>query len=224
MHDIAVNIAVTVVEHNNKIYKTTPYLAPRAADASTLRILEKFDLILTQLCCRWNPVQDGQQHAVIFTTFIMIVNIIGGNVLETWGAWTPNSHPDSKVHGANMGPIWGPQDPGGPHVGPMNFAIWDMLLTKFTGTLHDPWLPLMFMIMLLHGIPNNCKTIAPLCFSASYYSTDGNIPTLDVLEHYHLLKCVDVQLIQRSTNLITPVSATNIRFSSIQAIVFQWRC
>ena len=33
--------------------------------------------------------------------------------------------PDSKVHGANMGPIWGRQDPGGPHVGPMNFVIWD---------------------------------------------------------------------------------------------------
>ena len=32
-------------------------------------------------------------------------------------------HPDSKVRGANMGPIWGRQDPGGPHVGPMNFAI-----------------------------------------------------------------------------------------------------
>ena len=34
--------------------------------------------------------------------------------------------PDSKVHGANMGPIWGRQDPGGPHVGPMNLAIWDL--------------------------------------------------------------------------------------------------
>ena len=34
--------------------------------------------------------------------------------------------PDSKVHGANMGPIWGRQDPGGPHVGPMNFAIWGL--------------------------------------------------------------------------------------------------
>ena len=37
-------------------------------------------------------------------------------------------HPDSKVHGANMGPILGRQDPGGPHVGPMNFAIWAALL------------------------------------------------------------------------------------------------
>ena len=35
--------------------------------------------------------------------------------------------PDSKVHGTNMGPIWGQQDPGGPHVGPMNFAIWDIV-------------------------------------------------------------------------------------------------
>ena len=32
--------------------------------------------------------------------------------------------PDSKAHGANMGPIWDRQDPGGPHAGPMNYAIW----------------------------------------------------------------------------------------------------
>ena len=37
---------------------------------------------------------------------------------------------DSKVHGANMGPIWGRQDPGGPHVGPMNFAIWAVVKTE----------------------------------------------------------------------------------------------
>ena len=34
--------------------------------------------------------------------------------------------PDSKVHGAYMGPTWGWQDPGGPHVGPMNIAIRDI--------------------------------------------------------------------------------------------------
>ena len=33
--------------------------------------------------------------------------------------------PRSKIHGATIGPIWGRQDPGGPHAGPMNFAIWD---------------------------------------------------------------------------------------------------
>ena len=35
--------------------------------------------------------------------------------------------PDSKVHGANMGPIRGRQEPGGPHVGPMNLAIWGLM-------------------------------------------------------------------------------------------------
>ena len=35
--------------------------------------------------------------------------------------------PDSKVHGAYMGPTWGRQDPGGPHVDPMNrLAIGDI--------------------------------------------------------------------------------------------------
>ena len=29
-----------------------------------------------------------------------------------------------KICGANMGSIWGRQYPGGPRVGPMNFAIW----------------------------------------------------------------------------------------------------
>ena len=40
-------------------------------------------------------------------------------------SWYPsNGCPDCKVYGANMGPIWGRQDPGGPHVGPIKFAIW----------------------------------------------------------------------------------------------------
>ena len=37
-------------------------------------------------------------------------------------------NPDSKVHGTNMGPIWGRQYPDGPQVGPMNFAIWEYIL------------------------------------------------------------------------------------------------
>ena len=47
-----------------------------------------------------------------------IVNTMAATSLVT------QDNPDSKVHWANMGPIWGRQDPGGPHVGPMNFAIW----------------------------------------------------------------------------------------------------
>ena len=47
--------------------------------------------------------------------------------------------PDSKVHGTNMGIIWGQQDPGGPHVGPMNFAIWGgpmRIVTKKLSEFH----------------------------------------------------------------------------------------
>ena len=35
--------------------------------------------------------------------------------------------PESKIHGANVGPTWGRQDPGGPHVGHANLAICDNL-------------------------------------------------------------------------------------------------
>ena len=41
-----------------------------------------------------------------------------------WNVFREGSLPDSKVHEANMGPTWGRQDPGRPHVGPMNLAIW----------------------------------------------------------------------------------------------------
>ena len=49
----------------------------------------------------------------------------GLNVLSNWyGTKSLYPYLDSKVHGLNMGPIWGRQDPGRPHVGPMNFVIW----------------------------------------------------------------------------------------------------
>ena len=34
------------------------------------------------------------------------------------------AYPVNKVNGANMGPIWDRQDPGGSHFGPINLAIW----------------------------------------------------------------------------------------------------
>ena len=51
-------------------------------------------------------------------------------MMTKWCYFMPQGHtkisnPDSKLHRANMGPIWGWQDPGGPHIGPMNFAIWE---------------------------------------------------------------------------------------------------
>ena len=36
-------------------------------------------------------------------------------------------NPDSKVPVAIMGPTWVLSSPGGPHVGPMNLAIWEII-------------------------------------------------------------------------------------------------
>ena len=51
------------------------------------------------------------------------INMIAHVPMKQPQMW--ENSPDSKVHGANMGPIWGQQDPGGPHVGHVNLAIWD---------------------------------------------------------------------------------------------------
>ena len=63
-------------------------------------------------------------------------------------------YPDSKVHGANMGPTWVLSAPDEPHVGPMNFVIWvhitenwelscfdaNFVITGSTGNFHNKWL------------------------------------------------------------------------------------
>ena len=83
--------------------------------------------------------------------------------------------PNSKVHGANMGPIWGRQDPGGPHVGPMNFAIWVVVLQSIFHKIYTAsccvllWfrfagfyvirLPIFFRVALLYRMWNQDNRI-----------------------------------------------------------------
>ena len=61
---------------------------------------------------------------------------------------TNSKNPDSKVHGANMGPIWGQQDPGWPHDGPMNFVIWEISVQNiYINVLTEvPYLNIMILI------------------------------------------------------------------------------
>ena len=69
--------------------------------------------LLTQLCAviKWCHMN------------IMVSDII-------WLDQLFKSFPDSKVHGANIGPTWVLSDPDGPHVGPMNLAIKVVLVNK----------------------------------------------------------------------------------------------
>ena len=67
-------------------------------------------------------VRENLKRCIDWGTYLPICIYI--YTLQQWHSeWLLVIPPDSKVHGANMGPIWGRQDPGGPHVGPMNFAI-----------------------------------------------------------------------------------------------------
>ena len=45
-------------------------------------------------------------------------------------SYTFQSIPESKVHGANMGPTWALSVPDGPHVGPMNLAVRDVVSSR----------------------------------------------------------------------------------------------
>ena len=77
--------------------------------------------------------------------------------------------PDSKVHGANMGPIWGRQDPGGPHVGPLNLATWGFLhYWTFARGIHQlsldsPWSVMgtfyVFFVIALNKLLNKQSNI-----------------------------------------------------------------
>ena len=55
-----------------------------------------------------------------------IISVIFWEVVWQKKFW--QNYPDNKVHGANTGPTWDRQDPGGPHVGHVNLAIWVWLL------------------------------------------------------------------------------------------------
>ena len=80
-----------------------------------------------------NCLSPGRRHAIIWTDAGIL--LIGPSATDVNEILIKNHtfsfkkiylkmSPDSKVHWANMGPIWGRQDPGGPQVGSMNFAIW----------------------------------------------------------------------------------------------------
>ena len=62
--------------------------------------------------------------------------ISSANTIDKKRWWNRNmldKRPDIKLHGANIGPIWDRQDPGGSHVGPMNFAVWVTLNYSYIG-------------------------------------------------------------------------------------------
>ena len=76
------------------------------------------------------------------------------------GVMTPTQSLIAKVHGANMGPIWGRQDLGGPHVGPMNFAIMCGIMCGFGIYIFDHIWTLNHTSQMSHSEINNNISLA----------------------------------------------------------------
>ena len=128
---------VNIVRSNNLI--SLWYILPQSISVLT----NKFG----NVWCHDHIIFHGNDLLVFekFYTFRAEWNILE-NLSQYCGSWYPGAirnkgvschgigcemkieNPDSKVHGANMGPIWGWQDPGGPHVGPMNLAKWEVFV------------------------------------------------------------------------------------------------
>ena len=92
-------------------------------------------------CPNASPQHGSLQHQC--RTLVMSNKVEStGVILELRVGMTSQTNldnsPDSKVHGANMGPNWGRYDPGGPHVGPMNFVIWDVSSCMLSNLLTLP--------------------------------------------------------------------------------------
>ena len=77
-------------------------------------------------CLLWDPVSDihVQYRALTFNTVTHIASTDNSTFVYRDAVVYFDDYPGSKVHGANMGPTWGRQEPGEPHVGHMNRAIW----------------------------------------------------------------------------------------------------
>ena len=97
--------------------------------------------------------------------------------------------PDSKVHGPNMGPIWGRQDPGGPNVGPMNFAIWDTIHgIMLNGKCNIGPIPLQINHWVYISGNILCKTQYEICYLPTYgflagWQWDTHVPKRLIIEY-----------------------------------------
>ena len=137
--------------------------------------------------------------------------VIGG-CLNTASWWRDQQkrfphNPHIKVHGADMGPTWGRQDPGGPHVGPINLALLEFVLYERNSSVTRGFLPQRAIDTLGKILPANqfhikskfitgglgTKGRQLWCFNLFYYSKIcyyrhwqfQGIDSLDNVNNYH---------------------------------------
>ena len=94
--------------------------------------------------------------------------------------WCPGAmrvlYPDSKVHWANMGPIWVRQAPGGPHVSPMNFAIWVGLLNPYPINISMAYTPARILsLFILLGWNKHCNVVPHISELGIHFFTNKSV-------------------------------------------------
>ena len=106
-----------------------------------LRVILKRCKVLMHLCTPHTSLLPGQR-----ADFFRLRHSKFQLYMQSIFQFGPTAFPDSKVHGANMGPIWGRQDQGEPHLGPMDFAIWVLNDTSITDTVPYPTTHVIIML------------------------------------------------------------------------------
>ena len=113
--------------------KSSTFLLQRASHAKSLPMSQSHhDMpdtamqILTWFCWSFNsrPLVTSFSTTTLHSAVFVEGPVTGVLVLLVL-LTTPQSTPESKVHGANTGPTWVLSAPGGSYVDPMNLAIWD---------------------------------------------------------------------------------------------------
>ena len=115
---------------------------------SAFRISRKMKLAYN--ICNIVQTQDSHTHILVFLNLVKkkgyevsqwISEELSQVFLFLSNMMLMKPFPDNKVYGANMGPAWGRQDPGGIHVSPMNLAFWvsNALKQATTGLEFTSW-------------------------------------------------------------------------------------
>ena len=83
-----------------------------------------------------------------------------------------------------MGPTWGRQVPGGPHVGPMNFAIWDLFRYGIS-IIKIRWSheSLSYEMSMVRNKKKKCLVMMTLCSSVYCLWVVGNAQVFCVTEY-----------------------------------------
>ena len=113
----------TTDEHMAFMYKVPYYRWSSQAhrEACWWKIPSEFWLLCYPGLCTVPNRNHGYQ-AIMLPSCSQVLQRLPVFGIHLLALFLPDIFPDSKFHGANMGPTWVLSAPDGPHVGPMNLA------------------------------------------------------------------------------------------------------